>query len=355
MKRPTEISLKLVQRIVIFFCVKVGWGLSDTRTALSHVFDDDYLSRSRINYWYKEFKEGRTQLVDLHRSPRQRSGRSAVNIQAVQQVIAADNRSTVSAIEAETGVPKSTVHRILKKDLNLKLKCARFVPTFLTPRHLRLRLETSHNMLRYIQRYPNFLHRVIPTDETWVHQYDPETRRQSSAWLGPDEARPVKARKALSTRKCMLVTFFDFKGMVHFEFVRGRTVNSEMFAQILGRLKTAILTKRPRNRHPVIHMDNASAHTGLLTRLQMIHSGLQSTDHPPCSPDLAPSDFWLFPCLKLGLRGQNFANLDELEEAVADQIGNIPSRDYEECIMRTWLKRWAHCVFHDGDYFEGLD
>jgi len=36
-------------------------------------------------------------------------------------------------------------------------------------------------------------------------------------------------------------------------------------------------------------------------------------EHPPYSPDLAPSDFWLFPHLKKFLRGKRFSN----EEVIA--------------------------------------
>ncbi len=355
MKRVTELSVKLVQQINIAFCVKVGWTLAETRRAIQHVFGDQTIGRSRINFWFKEFKEGRTELVDLHHRPKPRTGRSTQNIRTVQTLAQADRRTTIHDLHENSGIPKSTIHKILKKDLHLKLKCACFVPAHLTPRHLRLRLETSSAMLRLVQTDPGFLKRVITTDETWVHQYDPETRCQSSEWLAQGENRPVKPRRGRSTRKCMLVTFFDYKGMVHFEFVRNRTVNTEVFIEILGRLKTALRIKRPRNHRPILHMDNASCHTARDTCLKLLYCGLRTQDHLPCSPDLPPSDFWLFPRLKLGLRGRHFQSLDELEQCVGQQIAQIGSHEYEDCLLKTWPKRWARCVYRDGDYFEGLE
>jgi ATP-dependent RNA helicase DDX56/DBP9 len=41
--------------------------------------------------------------------------------------------------------------------------------------------------------------------------------------------------------------------------------------------------------------------------------------HPPYSPDLAPSDFWLFPMQKMGLRGRRFATVEDIKE-YADAI-----------------------------------
>ena len=38
--------------------------------------------------------------------------------------------------------------------------------------------------------------------------------------------------------------------------------------------------------------------------------------HPPYSPDLAPSDFFLFPKIKKHLAGKRFANDEDLKDAV---------------------------------------
>ncbi|UYV77324.1 hypothetical protein LAZ67_15000504 [Cordylochernes scorpioides] len=47
-----------------------------------------------------------------------------------------------------------------------------------------------------------------------------ETKRQSSQWLEPGEPRFKKARMIKSKLKCLLITYFDVKGLVHYEFVR---------------------------------------------------------------------------------------------------------------------------------------
>jgi len=35
--------------------------------------------------------------------------------------------------------------------------------------------------------------------------------------------------------------------------------------------------------------------------------------HPPYSPDIAPSDFFLFPELEMKLQGQRFQTLEEIQ------------------------------------------
>jgi len=44
--------------------------------------------------------------------------------------------------------------------------------------------------------------------------------------------------------------------------------------------------------------DNAPAHRALGTQKKLVYLGFQCLDHPPYSPDLAPSDYHLFSGLK---------------------------------------------------------
>ena len=53
--------------------------------------------------------------------------------------------------------------------------------------------------------------------------------------------------------------------------------------------------------------DNAPAHRALATQKKLAYLGLQYLDHPPCFPDLAPSDYDLFPGLKKQLKGRHFS------------------------------------------------
>jgi len=52
--------------------------------------------------------------------------------------------------------------------------------------------------------------------------------------------------------------------------------------------------------------DNAPAHRALGTPKKLAYLGFQCLDHPPDSPDLAPSDYHLFPGLQKQLKGRHF-------------------------------------------------
>jgi len=54
--------------------------------------------------------------------------------------------------------------------------------------------------------------------------------------------------------------------------------------------------------------DSAPAHRTLATHKKLAYLDFQCLDHPPYSPDLAPSDYHLFPGLKKHLKVPNFSS-----------------------------------------------
>ena len=73
-------------------------------------------------------------------------------------------------------------------------------------------------------------------------------------------------------------------------------------------------------------------------------------DHPPYSPDLAPSDFHLFLKMKEHLAGKRHAD-DDLQHAVVDWLNSQAAVWYEEGISKL-VSRYDKCLNVQGDYVE---
>ena len=54
--------------------------------------------------------------------------------------------------------------------------------------------------------------------------------------------------------------------------------------------------------------DNAPAHRALATQKKLANLGFQYLDYPSYSPDLAVSDYHLFPGLRNQLKGRHFSS-----------------------------------------------
>ena len=80
--------------------------------------------------------------------------------------------------------------------------------------------------------------------------------------------------------------------------------------------------------------------------------GIKTVPQPPCSPDLAPCDFWLFPKLKEKLRGRRYETIEEMKEAVTKVTDTLTQEDFHGAFQKL-LERCNKCIADGGDYFEG--
>jgi len=67
--------------------------------------------------------------------------------------------------------------------------------------------------------------------------------------------------------------------------------------------------------------DSAPTHRALATQKKLAYLGFQCLDHPPYSPDLASSDYHLFP----GLKGRHFSSDAEVIAAAETLLDGQPS------------------------------
>ncbi len=358
MQRVLAVPLLLQQRVSVDFCVKIGMSASATMNLLRQAYGGQgrkVLSERRVRFWYKAFQTGHTRIADLPRTAKPKTGRSPENIAAVRQAIRRDRRMTVAALSRRLHITQTTVYRILKQDLKMVRKAAKFVPKQLTDYQKRQRQRICELLLRRHELDPKFFSKVVTMDEAWIYQYDPETKVQSTQWLQKNEECPHKFLRARATGKLMLVSFFDSRGLLYYEIVQNRTVNKHVFCNIVNRMRLAFKRRRPKVKQLWLHMDNVPTHKAVMTQEILRRSNIKTVPHPPYSPDLAPSDFWFYAHFKKPLRGIRFGSLDELEGVVARRVGEIPSHLYKHCVNVSWPKHWLRCVARDGGYFEGLD
>ena len=66
--------------------------------------------------------------------------------------------------------------------------------------------------------------------------------------------------------------------------------------------------------------DNAPVHKSMIAQQAIHECGFIKLDHPAYSPDLAPSDYYLFRNLKSYLRGQRYQDDDALKSAVENWL-----------------------------------
>jgi len=138
-------------------------------------------------------------------------------------------------------------------------------------------------------------------DETWLYHYNSETKQQSMEWRHSGSPHPQKFRVQNSVGKVLASIFWDQDSILLIDYLpKGQTINAECYSSLLVQVKCILKLKRRRKFTKGVFFlhDNAPAHRALATQKNLAYLGFQCVDHPPYSPDLAPSDYHLFPGLK---------------------------------------------------------
>lgn len=135
---------------------------------------------------------------DDGRSARPSTAVQVENVSKVRALLLEQPRLTLRITVEKLNTGKEAVCTILAEQMNRRKICSRFVPHFLTDEQKQTRLSCSRDFIETAESYPFFLKTIVTGDESWCFVYDPQTKRQSSAWLSPGAERPTKARQQKS-------------------------------------------------------------------------------------------------------------------------------------------------------------
>jgi hypothetical protein len=92
--------------------------------------------------------------------------------------------------------------------------------------------------MKRITEQPDVLKNVITRNETWIFQYDPEMKGQSTQWKTPTLPIMKKARMSEHKVKAMMIVLFDIRGVIMIEWVpEGQTVNQKYYLDVLNKLR----------------------------------------------------------------------------------------------------------------------
>jgi len=109
--------------------------------------------------------------------------------------------------------------------------------------------------------------------------------------------------------KVMATIFSDYKGVLLVDYLPQKTtMTGKYYGEVLTNLRQAVKEKRRGmlTRGPLLLHDNAPALMSQLSQAIVKDIRVEQLSHPPHSPDLTPSDFYLFRHLKQHLRGTRF-------------------------------------------------
>jgi [histone H3]-lysine36 N-dimethyltransferase SETMAR len=95
-----------------------------------------------------------------------------------------------------------------------------------------------------------------------------------------------------------------------------------------------------------LHHDNARPHQTNDVKTYVQEQGMTLMRHPPYSPDLAPSDFWL--------QLTNYHDSKSLQQAVTKELRAIPQDEFRKTFQK-WIERMKLCITNQGGVLQTFD
>jgi histone-lysine N-methyltransferase SETMAR len=114
----------------------------------------------------------------------------------------------VDETAVKLGISHGSVLTIIHSKLQMRKVCAKWLPRELTTKHKKIRVEVCTRLLERCQKEGEaVLKRVVTGDETWVHRFGRESKRQSMHWKHRSSST-TKFKAESSAGKVMLMLFW---------------------------------------------------------------------------------------------------------------------------------------------------
>ena len=115
-------------------------------------------------------------------------------------------------------------------------------------------------------------------------------------WIEKGEKPPRKFKSERSASKLMATVFWDCEGILFIDYLpKKTTMNGDYYAALLPKVRQVVVEKRRGKlaKGGLFLQDLAHVHTSRVARRALVETGFEEINHPPYSPDLAPSDYFL--------------------------------------------------------------
>ena len=196
------------QRYVIYFLCRKGFKTEDITAELDEVYQDGSLSLSKVYFWKREFRLGREDLEDEHRSGRTPyDGLDA----AILCMLKDNSHATAHKMAHKFSVDPSTVARHLNNSIGMRWLHLRYIPHKLSSDQKAKRVELSKIILPMLEHSKkDSFQFTLTSDKSWIEY---EYLSTNMLAFCKDDCDDIK-RPNQFTKKIIITVFINGKGLV---------------------------------------------------------------------------------------------------------------------------------------------
>lgn len=325
---------------------QLGRSVGQARQNISKALGYEAVPATTAKRWFRRFKQG-----DICTEDKPRSGRpKEIDKAAVLAEIEANPTMTTRMLSENFNCSHTAIEGILHA-AGLRVRHGKWVPHDLTPAQKKKRKDGADELLTR-QRSQPFLHRIVTCDEKWIPL---DNRRCSNQWLATGQRPKATSKPEAHQKKVMLCVWWWVGGIIHWELLEnGLSITAELYMAQLDRVQAKIRHQSDRSlfrRGVILQQDNARPHIANRTMAKIEELGWERLIHPPYSPDIAPSDYYLFRSLQHSVAGKRFSEVKEVKKHLSEYFASKSAAWYRRGIEKL-SEKWQKTIDSNGAYFD---
>uniref|UniRef100_A0AAF5I442 Uncharacterized protein n=1 Tax=Strongyloides stercoralis TaxID=6248 RepID=A0AAF5I442_STRER len=314
---------------------------SDAITAKEIKIQSLFIYNEQIDLDYRVIKRWKDNLLSL----------GCFKGQPKSEILNDNSRTSIRRLSKLTGVSKSTIQRLLHKN------------NYKTYKPIHTNKQYPNDMLKrkqfctwlQEQKSNNFHRSIYYSDEAVFHINGCVNKHNNFIWA--TENPNVIEEKSNNPKRLIVWVLIGYEGIVKYKIFES-TVTTEVYKDIVENNVTPFFTKR-RNTELIFQQDGAPAHFASKIKdvlnndlkNRWIGRGSNLIEGQPRSPDLTLCDYFLWGYLKDKVYSHNIANLENLKNAITEELTNIPLQMIKKAVDNI-VKRCKKCIEYNGDHFE---
>ena len=323
-----------------------------------------------IRSWANKFLQTGS-LKPVTRQQYQRNARSEDQIEEVS-ILNIENRSlglrsSVRSLARDTGISKSTVHRILRQDILLKPYRPAFLQK-LTAANVEKRYERCLFFLDHGYTTSPILDNIIFSDEAYFSVNGFICGQNWRYWgLDRDDIGDERrCFKELHPANVLIWVGVCINLGIIGPFFISENLNAAAYLTLLQDHIVPTIQRRCNEKNIAFgdlkyQQDGATPHTANVTMQYLRQCGFSEIigdrqgSWPSHSPDLAPNDFWFWGHLKEEVYNRRTVfSLKTLKQRIVESCLTIGKSGVLESAIHCFADRVGHCLMVNGGHFEHL-
>jgi hypothetical protein len=172
----------------------------------------------------------------------------------------------------------------------------------------------------------------VTGDESWFYL----DWAAATKWSVSRDDVPTRVRRVINTPKYVLTVMWGVSGVHVIDVMTGQERFDSQYdlRSIMAPLVQSIYPhgRTPHDLRLHLHVDNCRVHFAKVVEQFLTANPVVHLPHPPYSPDLAPSEFWLFGRIKTAIDVQRFDHPDDLMAWVTGFLGTIKPEETQKCV-----------------------